>query len=110
MALVSPSNMLLRGGRAFVSRQSRASSAPISRQLSTSSSDTTGTIQTTTRLPPVLPPPLQHAAHNNAGANEKPPKGMLERLWDRYSIKGQQHRIHMAESLLQAATRQASDP
>lgn len=29
---------------------------------------------------------------------------------DRYSIRGQQNRIHLAEALFQAATRQASDP
>lgn len=37
-------------------------------------------------------------------------KGFWGKLVDRYSIRGQQNRIHMAERLFQAATRQANDP
>ena len=37
-------------------------------------------------------------------------KSLLGKLVDRFSIKGQQHRIHMGERLFQAATRQANDP
>ena len=37
-------------------------------------------------------------------------KSFLQRIWDRYSIAQQTSRILAAESYLQAATRQASDP
>ena len=37
-------------------------------------------------------------------------KGWLGKLMDRISIKGQQRRILLGESLFQAATRQANDP
>jgi hypothetical protein len=62
-------------------------------------------VQFETILPPVLPqvsPPQPK--------KEMHPKNVFTRLWERYSPKGQQHRIHTAEALFQAASRQASDP
>lgn len=59
----------------------------------------------TTTLPPILPDPSPPAP-----LEEKPSTGLLQRLWDRYSVPGQQRRIQMAESLFEAATFQASDP
>ena len=60
------------------------------------------------RIPPILTPPAIQAT---PGTTDTPPqKGFLGRLWAKYSFKGQQDRIHTAESLFQAATRQASDP
>jgi len=67
-----------------------------------------------TQLPPVLPPPS--ATHGRqetkqaSGATAAAQKSIFQRLWDRYSIRGQQHRIQTAESLFQAASRQAADP
>jgi hypothetical protein len=58
-----------------------------------------------TVLPPVLP-----QASPPQPLTERPAKNWLTRQWDRYSFKGQQHRIHTAEALFQAASRQASDP
>jgi hypothetical protein len=56
-------------------------------------------------LPPVLP-----QASPPQPLEERPAKTWFTRQWDRYSFKGQQHRIHTAEALFQAASRQASDP
>jgi hypothetical protein len=41
---------------------------------------------------------------------ERSNKNVLERLYDKYSVSQQTNRILMAESFLQAATSQASDP
>jgi hypothetical protein len=41
---------------------------------------------------------------------ERSNKGLLERLYEKYSFSQQTNRILMAESFLQAATKQASDP
>lgn len=46
--------------------------------------------------------PLQFSA--------KKQKGMFSRMWDRYSIEGQQRRIDLAERLFRAAQIQANDP
>ncbi|GKY98026.1 hypothetical protein MPSEU_000760700 [Mayamaea pseudoterrestris] len=62
----------------------------------------------TMRLP-VLTPPLQQLP-SSVTPQDAPNNGLLNRLWSRYSLRGQQDRIHMAESLFQAATRQANDP
>jgi hypothetical protein len=51
-------------------------------------------------------PPPPHSAEE---ATEQR-RGLFQRLKDRYGIKGQQDRIHRAEALFQAASRQASDP
>jgi hypothetical protein len=61
------------------------------------------------QLPPVLPSPSV-VAQNAASAAAAPQKSALQRLWDRYSIRGQQRRSLLAEAYFQAATRRASDP
>lgn len=58
-----------------------------------------------TLLPPVLP-----EASPPQPLTERPSKNWLQKQWERYSFKGQQHRIHTAEAFFQAASRQASDP
>ena len=60
-----------------------------------------------TSLPPVYknptpPPPLKELKSGD--------QGFMSKLWSRYSIGGQQSRIHRAESLLQAAQVQSQDP
>lgn len=88
--------------------------------------------RTTSHLPPVLPTPdeccpssAQRTTNNRAAASSSsaaasgtvssgtpPPKrkNFLDKLWDRYSFTGHRHRVEIAESMFQAATRQASDP
>lgn len=41
---------------------------------------------------------------------ERSDKNILQRLWDKYSFSRQTNRILMAESFLEAAATQASDP
>jgi hypothetical protein len=70
------------------------------------------------QLPPVLPSPSaastsptsQRAAASATAPSQQPQKSAFQRLWDRYSIRGQQHRSQLAEAYFQAATRRASDP
>lgn len=49
----------------------------------------------------------QQQLQQQKGVHEK---SLLGKLADRFSIRGQQHRIQMGERLFQAATRQANDP
>lgn len=56
------------------------------------------------KLPPVLPPPSPPQPQTPVAE-----KGLAGKVINRYSIKGQQHRIRVAESFFQAATRQASN-
>jgi hypothetical protein len=49
----------------------------------------------------------QQEQQNHEPSHEK---SCFGKLVDRFSIRGQQHRIHMGERLFQAATRQANDP
>jgi hypothetical protein len=58
-------------------------------------------------LPPVLAPPSESSPQPLV---PKPAKGLLQKLFTRYSFKGTQDRIHRAEALYQAVTRQATDP
>lgn len=56
-----------------------------------------------TPLPPVLPepvPPQPLVPRND---------GIVQRLWNRFSLTGQQRRIQVAESFFQAASHQAND-
>jgi hypothetical protein len=79
-------------------------------------SSTTSYSQAPPQLPPVLPSPSAAATASPAGQRAAsataPPqqKSAFQRLWDRYSIRGQQHRSQLAEAYFQAATRRASDP
>jgi hypothetical protein len=54
-----------------------------------------------------LPSPGQE---DSPSLMERSEKGFFARIFDKYSFSQQTNRILIAESLLQAATRQASDP
>jgi hypothetical protein len=60
---------------------------------------------------PTLSTPLP-SANTDASPSlmERSDKGLFARVFDKYSFVQQTNRILVAESLLQAATRQASDP
>jgi hypothetical protein len=71
---------------------------PGKKSMSTSTNSTT----TTSNAPPINGITPLHEKESD--------RNFLQRLWDRYSITQQTTRILVAESFLQAATRQASDP
>lgn len=54
--------------------------------------------------------PLPSPDPENPPLMERSDKGFFARLFDKYSLSQQTNRILVAESFLQAATRQASDP
>lgn len=92
----------------------RAAARTLSRSYSRSASPaisnlffSTSTSQTPTQLPPVLPSPTPS---EDDSAGNKATTTFFQRLWDRYSVSGQQRRIQLAEQLFQAATHQAADP
>jgi hypothetical protein len=59
---------------------------------------------------PILPNPALAPAPAADGTTLRPYKGLWNRFTDKYSLSGQQQRIHRGEVLFQAATRQATDP
>jgi len=61
---------------------------------------------------PTSPPEESTTTANEApvGLMQRSEKGFFARVFDKYSFSQQTNRILVAESLLQAATRQASNP
>jgi hypothetical protein len=99
--------MLQRFGIAALKSHSLGRSSIVSRATNTARMQTKqlaarASLSTTTPLPQVLPKPEQEDATLT--------KSIQDRLWDRFSFRGQQHRIFMGEHLFQAARQQSHDP
>ena len=69
-----------------------------------------GIMEESPPFPRPPPPPSSSSSPREPTLWERTDKSFFQRLYDKYSFQQQTNRIVVAESFLQAATRQASDP
>mmetsp|Transcript_12133 Transcript_12133/g.17690 ORF Transcript_12133/g.17690 Transcript_12133/m.17690 type:complete len:312 (-) Transcript_12133:295-1230(-) len=92
-------------GLPLFARYVRANSTTLCRQLSTPEARSqirTRNISSTATL--------LSKSDDDASSSESKQKGVLSKMWDKYSPQGQQHRILIGERLFWSAERHASDP